>query len=281
MGLGHRSSPPGSRQQVVFQVRWDPSRGTFGEVKVDAVDSSCLWAAQEVCSNDLTLYKRPKRPCPFRGIFQVHLKRHIIRKHADETSVAGSISQSIPTQRQAFARFRKEGIYKKNRELIMRDSKCSSLHHEKHSRKDMPLSMCGNCKGFFKLAHLWRHKKNCYHQVVSEGSVVESSDLPANLLTKADDEDPEFVRDVLSHFRQDECGKLCVQDRMITEVGKRHYIKSSKKNRQAVLADMRRLGRILLECRKFENNDSLTGEHVRKKAALHFGESDKSHLLQW
>ena len=254
--------------------------GTFGEVKVDgqegvqslAVDSSGLRAAcearhgKEVCSNDSPLkYKRPKRACPFCGIFQVHLKRHIIRKHADETSVAGSISQSIPTQRQAFARLRKEGIYKKNRELIMRDHKCSSLHHEKRSRKDMPLSMCGNCKGFFKSAHLWRHKKNCYDQVVSVGSVVESSDLPANLLTKADDEDPEFVSDVLSHFRQDECGKLCVQDRMITEVGKRHYIKSSKKNRQAVLADMRRLGRILLECRKLENNDSLTGEQMLER----------------
>jgi len=41
-----------------------------------------------------TKYKRPNRPCPFCGITQVHLSRHITRQHADEESVANCYERS-------------------------------------------------------------------------------------------------------------------------------------------------------------------------------------------
>ena len=75
----------------------------------------------EASSSDLQaghLNKKPSRPCVFCGGFQSQLKRHIIRKHGHENSVQAALKLPKAEQNRAFEALRKEGIYKKNVELI-------------------------------------------------------------------------------------------------------------------------------------------------------------------
>ena len=130
------------------------------------------------------------------------------------------------------------------------------------------LAMCGNCKGFFGSAHLWRHKRNC---TVDGASNTESvgSDLPAHLLTKALSsskvaEENSFAGNVLARFRSDECGSLCSSDKLITNVGEYHYSKCPKK-RVLAMTSMRRLGNLLLKFREAADDDSLSGEEMLRR----------------
>ena len=53
-------------------------------------------------------------PC----VDQVHLKRHIMRKHSNESTVADCRKQPEHTQRKVEDRLRKQGIYARNKQLI-------------------------------------------------------------------------------------------------------------------------------------------------------------------
>ena len=233
----------------------------------DAEDAD-LSSEQENVPPVYVPYKKPKRPCPFCGVTQLHLKRHITRKHGSEDSVVEILRLSVAEQKKAIQKLRRQGIYDRNRQIIMQDpNSTKELLREKHRRTsvgDSRLAMCGNCRGFFAAAHLWRHKRNCIQDESHNGEVV-SSDLPAKLLTKTVSVDEgSFVANVLARFRSDECGSLCINDKLITNVGEHHYNNSTKK-RVSTMTTMRRLGHLLLKFREASLNDELTGEDMLRR----------------
>jgi len=212
-------------------------------------------------------YKKPKRPCPYCGLSQLHLKRHIIRKHGTEASVIGSQSLPVTEQKKVFQKLRRQGIYDRNRQIIMQDpNSTKTLLGEKCRRvSNSPrLAMCGNCQGFFAAAHLWRHKRNCTQHLSGSGKPT-ARDLPAKLMTKmvsaVETGESSFVANVLARFRSDECGSLCVNDKLITSVGQYHYSKSTKK-RVLAMSTMQRLGHLLLKFHEACSDDALTGEDM-------------------
>ena len=210
-------------------------------------------------------YKKPKRPCPYCGVTQLHLKRHIIRKHGNESSVVESMRLSVTEQKKIFQKLRRQGIYERNRQIIMQNPQSTKEFLSEKRRRmsvDNPrLAMCGNCRGFFAAAHLWRHKRNCEQ----DGESVDS-DLPAHLLmNKAVSADKSsFVTNVLAHFRSDECGSLCIKDKLITNVGEYHYNKCTTK-RAPAMSTMRRLGNLLLKFREASSDNELTGEDMLRR----------------
>lgn len=60
-------------------------------------------------------YKKPARPCPFCGVMQAKLTRHIKLKHKEDKRVVEALGLPQPLKRQAFSQFKKEGIMKQAR----------------------------------------------------------------------------------------------------------------------------------------------------------------------
>jgi len=174
---------------------------------------------------------KPKRPCPFCGVDQVHLKRHIMRKHSNESAVADCRKQPEHEQRIVFDRLRKQGIYARNKQLTMDGSLHSKPLREKsyHMKADgSSLKICGNCKGFLNSLHLWHHKRKCGTcQNVADATSMTQSALPARLLATEPSVSETFKCDVVSHLRDDECGRLCSSDKMILSLGQWKFEQSS------------------------------------------------------
>lgn len=60
-------------------------------------------------------YKKPARPCPFCGVMQAKLTRHIKLKHKEDKRVVEALGLPQPLKRQAFRQFKEEGIMKQAR----------------------------------------------------------------------------------------------------------------------------------------------------------------------
>jgi hypothetical protein len=166
---------------------------------------------------------RQKRPRPFCGQLQLHLPRHLKRKHKTETSVQACLKSSVDGKRNDFAVLRKEGIFKHNRSLVAQDGKNADLIRERNSKKCSKVVVCGHCKGFYNSLHLWRHLKQC---AAAQSAAAPSAPLPAQLLAY-DKDRSEFKSQVLANFRSDDVGGICTEDSMILRVGQWLWEKSA------------------------------------------------------
>ena len=216
-------------------------------------------SASSVCALEATVkYKRPKRPCPFCGVMQLHLNRHIVRQHKDQQSVTECLVLPKSEQRHVFDKFRKQGILNTNRQLIAASADTTSLLRERRQTTDSKVEMCGRCFGFFSKETIYKHGKTCTHGT----EMSSAANIPSKLLLDVEADRSEFSRQILIHLRDDDIGALCCSDRLIIKVGRRKFQTSMKKDRKLVMADMRRLARLLIAFREASNDSTLRGEDM-------------------
>ena len=118
--------------------------------------------------SDATKKRKPHRPCPFCGIQQSALTRHLQKCHRGEEEVKAAMNLPGPERRQAFQNMKRRGIYQHNAE-VMKSKKLDiqsvdELLRERNTGTCMSaetLSMCSLCKAFLKKTNMYRHKRFC------------------------------------------------------------------------------------------------------------------------
>jgi hypothetical protein len=194
-------------------------------------------------------YAKPKRPCPYCGVLQAKLNRHLTRNHAKEEDVATALYLKGKDQQKAFEALRKKGIFKVNQECVQSGNIDSIIRERKASDSKVALEtkMCGSCLGFFSKATLWKHKRTC------NGSLSEPiiPSVPITLLSKIDDEtDATFSSRLLPSFRQNPVGDICRKDWVVQTIGSHQWAKTVKDVKTGTMTSMRRMGHLILECRE-------------------------------
>jgi len=223
-----------------------------------------------------TLFKKPKRPCPFCGVLQSKLRRHIMLKHKSESEVMAT--QTLPKQEQdrAFNSFRKKGIFLANKKAIGKSANIVMRERKKAKRDNEDIVMCGYCNGFYAKAFFHRHKARC----TAAEAGMPSVSVPLSIATQSSQQD-EFSQAVLSKLHQDAVGKLCQTDEFIISVGKHLYGKARRKQakqpdvRRSCMRDMRRLGSLALEFKEVasKNEVNLSSEDMLNRKNFPFLET--------
>ena len=115
--------------------------------------------------------------------------------------------------------------------------------------------MCPICNSFLSAKYIWRHKQLCAEKnnLRDEQLPIQSVPVSTLITFTATDESDEFKKEVVSHFREDELGQICMNDVMINEIGKDLWDRNVKGERKSVMASMRRLARLVHECRRTTN----------------------------
>ena len=118
--------------------------------------------------------------------------------------------------------------------------------------------LCSGCKGFYSKRRIKRHKKQfCSRSANISPKTIYFKKIPTTSV------DPKFQEDILNHFREDDIGMICVKDQTIIRFGVSLWLKNSKKmERKGVMAEMRRLGKILMKMRSLANDETLKGENI-------------------
>ncbi|ELT89808.1 hypothetical protein CAPTEDRAFT_186134, partial [Capitella teleta] len=150
--------------------------------------------------------KKPQRPCPFCGtsIGGGKLKRHITRKHRDRTEVKEALGLSSKEQAKHFAQWRSEAIYNHNIKEISTTAGPSNLLRERRGRsKD--IRMCSGCKRFLSSKGYHKHRRTC----------GPSADALKPWMLCGAPADEDFTRQILSKFRDGECGRICRSDPLV------------------------------------------------------------------
>ncbi|PIK36317.1 hypothetical protein BSL78_26845 [Apostichopus japonicus] len=174
-------------------------------------------------------YKKPYRLCIFCDSMKSKLSEHIAKQHHNIDRVALALKLATREKRQAFHRFKKEGILKFNK----LQAKCSkpAYHRERSSVIDN-LSQSEGCPA--------------------------SLPIPVHLLANEEICSESFMENVLNRFRPDEVGTLCTKDPVVLMIGKRLWEKQKRKMdkktevRRSVMTDMRRLSALYLEMKTTE-----------------------------
>ena len=185
----------------------------------------------------------PSRPCPYCGVFQTRLTRHLRLRHKNEKDVLHALSLPKCKRNDAFAALKKDGIYHHNVDLIQTNPK-AKLVRERKQGTPKDLVLCGTCHGCYNRAYLWKHKQNC------QSSLPAAESIPVSLLhiTSASDS---FKANILSSFVSDDVGKICQSDPTILLLGLFTKIaqKPDKKSgvKHSVMANMRMLANLYKE----------------------------------
>lgn len=227
--------------------------------------------------------RRPKRPCPFCGIFQSKLRRHILTKHKSEKKVTDLGHLPKVEQDREIENLRKMGIYLANKKALGEKNK--KLIRERRQKKSAAedLVMCGYCRGFYSKRFFYKHKAQCA-AAESGGNAVS---VPVPVVMQHDVED-EFSREVLSKFQQDSVGKLCQSDEVVTAVGRHLYRKNKRKQakkpdvRKGCMREMRRLASLSLAFRgaALRDNKELSTADMLHRTHFEYLENAVEELSQ-
>ena len=122
------------------------------------------------------------------------------------------------------------------------------------------IKLCSDCKRFFSGRNFWRHQKSCSGERPVAISPVVMFHEPHH--------DAEFVHNILDKFRDSIAGKLCMTNKVIKQVGYRHYClrrcHSSKQDelRKSAMQEMRELARLLIKFRIKASEHGLDGSNM-------------------
>ena len=187
---------------------------------------------------------KPSRMCPFcYKKCGEKLSRHITKMHKHETKVKEALKVPKKERDAAMALLKKEGILHVNRRQLNEDN--PQFQRERKTKKEHHMTICGLCKGFFAKPYFKRHKKHCQGDTAAEACAVPVSLLVSDV--HIDKEIPEFTKEILSKFHDDDIGELCRTDKVIVNFGKRVWMKERSKQdkksqvRKGVMAQMRQL----------------------------------------
>ena len=192
----------------------------------------------------------PKRPCPYCGVVQLRLTRHLTARHRGEDAVQQALRLPKCQRDAAFTALRRHGILNANKELLSTERPDDELLRERTTKSGTTakVAMCSRCHGFFSVRQIWAHKRKCGEE---RHTNAPASTVPVNTLRISTDD--QFREKVLSCLRNDEVGRLCVSDKTILLCGERLYKKLKKKPDKAtevkrtVLRDMRKIAHMYIE----------------------------------
>jgi len=191
---------------------------------------------------------RPSRPCPFCSQFKVRLTRHIRSKHKSEDSVKRALLGGVREQRRVFKEQKRAGIMKYNLSVMgLRDGKMQRERAPGMKKKKDDVVVCDNCQGVFSPGWFASHSKICIGD-----ACVEPHAVPAEVFYSSLDVPQDFKMEILSHFHQDNVGKLCQSDEIITMIGSKLYTKVKRRQdkklevRKSVMASMRKLASLFM-----------------------------------
>ena len=159
-------------------------------------------------------------------------------------------------QNRAFEDIRKRGIYKENVRRLQANN--MNLICERSQGQDSKRVICTGCKGFYSKRRINRHKKLfCTRRASETPRTIDLKKVPSVEVPH------HFQENVLNHFRGDEVGTLCIKDPTILRIGMSLWAKNPKQTeRKGVMAEMRRLGRLLKEMKVLSDDATLIGENI-------------------
>lgn len=197
-------------------------------------------------------YKKPKRPCPFCGEFKGRIKDHLTSKHKNEEEVRHALSFPKELRDRAFAKLRKEGIFKANAEMLSKEKvDISKLIKERNQGEGKNIKMCSLCKGFFSAHLIYKHKKVC---PAAEGTLTPTS-IPVQNLVEDKSFSFEYRGKFLGSFTKAEQKEIILNDRWLKVYGYHVYqnVASSRKREEKRLslnAKLREIARLFIEFKK-------------------------------
>lgn len=165
----------------------------------------------------------------------------MLSAHKDEDRIVAIRGMSQKERVKAIDTLRKEGIYKKNKELIAKGTESSDLIPER--RSEGLKVFCSHCKGTFNKSYFHRHKKTCSSPGKPHGK-------PVKYMKENQPPDSKFYG-ILENMERDRYFDIIQSDAEIKLVGKHIFdcVKPAKE-RDAIMKSrtaMRRLAR-LVEC---------------------------------
>jgi len=204
---------------------------------------------------------RPSRPCPFCHKFKVRLTRHIKRVHKEENVVKMALHVNAKEQRILFRQCRRTGMMKYNMHKM--GSKDGALLRERVPKSGQHKDgvVCDKCRGIFSRTWFYGHKKLC---VGGNYTCIEPKPVPASVYYSSDKLSEDFKLQILSKFNQDQVGRICQTDSMVTMIGSKLYTKVKarvdKKTevRRSVMADMRRLSTLYVHFKNAFGKETVT-----------------------
>ena len=127
--------------------------------------------------------------------------------------------------------------------------------------------VCDKCNGFFARRWFAGHRIRCVGD-----SCIEPKPVPLSVLFSSQNLPEDFKTEILSKFNQDEVGKMCQTDEMITMIGSKLYSKTKARQdkktevRRSVMTDMRRLATLFMHFKvvweKRNPPESAVGQNV-------------------
>ncbi|KAH9523863.1 hypothetical protein Btru_047258 [Bulinus truncatus] len=104
--------------------------------------------------------KNPKRPCPFCGIFQSKLSRHLRLIHKNETEVFTALNLPASDRNRIFSNLRKQGILKSKISDKLAQKPDNNILQERTKIKD-ECTLCRECGGFYSKKTIHKHRRKC------------------------------------------------------------------------------------------------------------------------
>ncbi|XP_011661625.2 uncharacterized protein LOC105437092 [Strongylocentrotus purpuratus] len=188
-------------------------------------------------------YKKPYRFCIYCKIFRSKLSDHLKKKHSDEPRVKYALSLPKGERDVEFANIKKEGTFVVNKRRVKENEASFERERGPSSLSPDDIVICGTCSGAYASSYIRKHKRLCMRK--SDASKP-AGKIPITLL-KIPDPDSDFAYEILGKFRKDKVGRICQEDPVLLEIGKRLWSKQKKKVdkkvqvKRSVMTDMRRL----------------------------------------
>ena len=147
----------------------------------------------------------------------------MIHKKLPEVEVALSI-KSKKDREEAFAVFKRKGILEVN---VAEAGKAKPKYErEREAQKYTEISYCSRCLVFVSKRFWHNHVKSC-----QKHSCQKVLPVPVGLLGLPEEArlSEEFKKNILSHFRTDKIGEICLRDITILKIGSVFYDKEKRK----------------------------------------------------
>ena len=164
----------------------------------------------------------------------------MLKAHKDEEKVkhAMALPKRSKAHKDAFDAFRKEGILNTN----LQGQGKKTLEAERVTSVKGPLVKCTSCNGFYSKTSFYKHKKRCTTSAipVSTKCLKEAS----KTLTAR------FAKEVLSCFRDDDVGHICLTENLLKVIGHKLFQRTFRRfdkameGKKSVMNDMRLLARL-------------------------------------
>ena len=226
----------------------------FGRLPSDTEEPSCVSGIQIYSRN--TKSKNRKLPCFYCDQFFFHMSRHLLRKHGEETLVAGAsvLSSGRNLRLQQVVN---EGIYKHNVDVLKRKTGTLIIGRApKNTRSEDDYLPCEFCLQFFVARELYRHCHSCKFRPPDAPTAGFTSNgralLHGSLIDSNSHIDEALFNGVIQRMRIDKLTRVVKTDNLILQFGTMMLRKLGIKRALDISGRMRELARVVVQLQKDE-----------------------------